>query len=215
MYKSVPSIFTWFLASPCEMSKWGGVRYQRLRQLVTRSSQTIRSRHRAPSRTAVLRALALCGFSVWAFMLGATIHPSRIVVIPGYEPLLDPRGGELALTVPSQIEKQWRTVGLRTDRILLIAIGSCASCSIPSIPPRVLSTGKVRPLVGVFSDDRVKSPKWTFGTPYSILSLPPKHYARLNAAWPARLYLLNQEASIIDVQQHSESAVQTCERWML
>ncbi len=172
-------------------------------------------RHRTLSREMWLRALALCGFSVWAYIFGATIQPSRIVVIPGYDPRLDPRQKDLGLSVPANLKKSWGAKGLKPDRILLIAIGSCASCSIPSIPPSVLAAGATRPLVGVFLDDRVSAPEWRLGAPYSVLSLPPDHYARLNAAWPARLYLLNEGGDVLDVQQHSESAVQACERWML
>lgn len=171
--------------------------------------------NRTPSRELWLRALALCGFSVWAYIFGAAIQPNHIVVIPGYDPRLDPHHEDLGLSVPVKLKRSWGAKGLKSDRIVLIAIGSCASCSIPSIPPAVLAAGGTRPLVGVFSDDRVSAPEWRLGAPYSVLSLPPDYYAKLNAAWPARLYLLNEEGDILDVQQHSESAVQTCERWML
>jgi len=154
--------------------------------------------------------VASAGFLVWTLWSksqqrnGSLAAADRSYVGSIWDPARDPRLGEKIPAV--SIHDQ---AGRRT---LVLALGSCASCSAKSLEFDWLLNTNVKRILALFEGPVSNPPPELPNHIRERLYLAPSDYAKYQALWP-RMYAVDAQGRLLAAQRPDESGESFVRRW--
>jgi hypothetical protein len=155
-------------------------------------------------RKVLLRVGALAWIALLVILAARVVAGTRIPPEPivnsrqlFWDRAADPKPGDILLKNANQ------PVNSKKSKILVVALGSCSSCTIKVIDIDLLNKLKNTRKIAVMERTEGKAPTKVAGFD-DLKVISPAEYSRLNANWTPRAYVLDGSGALIRAQTADE-----------